>query len=140
MGCYQNNTPKQKELIFSSFESLYEETISNLTRINIIEKILSKNESSDKLFNYIPSTISLNEYSYVEILIFYEKMKKILVFLKILLEKQLKLRKDEKKVEVELRTCCKLLSEVLILEEALDLNEIERIRTEKRFFEIFNIQ
>lgn len=139
MGCYQSNNHKSKELIFSTYEELYEELISNLTRINIIEKIVSKNEYSDKLVNYLPSTISLNEYSFVEILVFYEKMKKILVILKIILEKQVKAKKDEKNVLVDLRLCCKFLSEVLVIEEAFDLSEIERIRSERRFFDIFNL-
>jgi hypothetical protein len=140
MGCYQqNNNNKSKELIFSTYEELYEELISNLTRINIIEKIVSNNEYSDKLVNYLPSTISLNEYSFIEILVFYEKMKKALVFLKIILEKQVKAKKDEKKVLVDLKLCCKFLNEVLVIEEAFDLNEIDRIRSERRFFDIFNL-
>jgi len=138
MGCCKNKNHKTTELFFSTYEDLYEELISNLTRINIIEKILSKNESSDKLTDYIPSTISLNEYSYVEMLVFYEKMKKILVILKIITEKQLKQQKEEKSIIVDLRLCCKCINEILVIEEAFDFNEIQRIRSDSKYFDIFN--
>ncbi len=149
MGCCQASFNNKIDFTrIKTNEELYSHILDYITRVNTITKLISTGSNEKQLLEKLPSSLDLESVSDVNLIEFYEVLKKNLLSIKIYLEfknrekQNINYRGNDynnnyqyKEIDTKLIALC--LNDLLATEETIDMQELERIKTNSLYVNLY---